>query len=448
MLFKSLALKNFKCFEEVEVEFAPITLLTGANSSGKSSLIYSLLAMLQTEQFPLYLSPNGKYVNMGSFKEMVFRGDISKTIQIDMIAKNEYDMGYPFADIHFKTKWNSDKKSKLPYIYQFDAKIGNGKYEFKKISDGQYQFSYKFDHFWGNDYDQKFYETAINSSIFRKNFTKHNNLLIDNKSISINEITFNSFPEFKKFISDIDDFNTSLNDSILEYIEDSTNMLDNWFNYLGSFRLPPERTYYQKAKAQEKVGVNGEGYIDQIIEWEETNPEKFKELNEIMAELELIQSIQSEKMKGGRFELTVKTKENSTSASLTDVGFGISQFLPLIVADLQLPETSCLALSQPEIHLHPKIQALFGNYLAKQINKSGKQYIVETHSEYLLNRIRLLLVKGELRPEDVRVYYFENDGIKSVVHNVEFTTDGQIKGAPDGFFDTYGMDVMDIALNA
>ena len=87
MLLKSLALKNFKCFEEVEVEFAPITLLTGANSSGKSSLIYSLLAMLQTEQFPLYLSPNGKYVDMGSFKEMVFQGDVSKTINISCCFK-------------------------------------------------------------------------------------------------------------------------------------------------------------------------------------------------------------------------------------------------------------------------------------------------------------------------------------------------------------------------
>ena len=60
----------------------------------------------------------------------------------------------------------------------------------------------------------------------------------------------------------------------------------------------------------------------------------------------------------------------------------------------------------------------------------------------------LLRVTGELKPEDVRVLYFENDGIKSTVHDVEFATDGQIKGAPKGFFDTYGIDVMSIAMNA
>ncbi|WP_338876550.1 DUF3696 domain-containing protein [Spirosoma sp. SC4-14] len=223
---------------------------------------------------------------------------------------------------------------------------------------------------------------------------------------------------------------------------------DKNFNYIGSFRQPPERTYYQKAKAQYKVSPDGVGYIDQIVEWEETAPTKVLLLNGIMREIELFTKVQSTKLKGGRFDLTIKTTTNSRFASLTDVGFGISQFLPIIVADLQLSDNSCLAVSQPEIHLHPKIQAQFGNYLANQIKRTQKQYIVETHSEYLLNRIRLLLVTGELNPEDVCVLYFENDGTKNTVHNVEFTTSGEIKGAPAGFFDTYGIDVMDIALNA
>ena len=185
-----------------------------------------------------------------------------------------------------------------------------------------------------------------------------------------------------------------------------------------------------------------------IIEWEEINTEKLNELIKIMRQIELFTEIQSNKLKGGRFELSVKTHPNASFASLTDVGFGISQFLPIIVADLQLPDESCLAVSQPEIHLHPKIQATFGNYLANQIKRSQKQYIIETHSEYLLNRIRLLLVTGELKPEDVTVLYFENDGLKSTVHDVEFTTKGAVKGAPDGFFETYEMDIMDIAMHA
>ncbi len=346
MLINSLSLKNFKCFEELDVKFAPITLLTGANSSGKSSLINAILAVLQTEQFPFYLSPNGKYVNMGGFDEILYRNNTINTFDIFM----EFDY-----DNTFDTSWYRNIANDLPRsirnIYEID-------------------------------------------------------------------------PSFKP-----DD-------------------LDKDFNYIGSFRQPPERTYYQKAKAQQKIGSDGEGYIDQIIEWEETNSEKFKKLNDNMKQIELFAEIQSNQIKGGRFEFNVKIHPKAVFASLTDVGFGISQFLPIIVADLQLSEKSLLAISQPEIHLHPKIQATFGNYLANQVKQTEKQYIVETHSEYLLNRIRLLLVTGELKPEHVRVLYFENNGIKSTVHDVEFATDGQIKGAPQGFFDTYGIDVMDIALNA
>ena len=154
-------------------------------------------------------------------------------------------------------------------------------------------------------------------------------------------------------------------------------------------------------------------------------------------------------MSGGRFEIRVKVKNKSKWESLPDVGFGISQFLPIIVADLQLSNNSTLIMSQPEIHLHPSVQANLSDYLVKQVKERNKNYIVETHSEYLLNRMRLLIVKGEIQSEDVAVYYFENsikDG--SVAHRIEFTKDGQILNAPKGFFETYMIDTMDIALNA
>ena len=80
MLINSLGLKNFKCFEKLDVKFAPITLLTGANSSGKSSLINAILAVLQTEGFPYVLSPNGEYVNLGSFPEMHGKNDKTAAI--------------------------------------------------------------------------------------------------------------------------------------------------------------------------------------------------------------------------------------------------------------------------------------------------------------------------------------------------------------------------------
>ena len=123
-------------------------------------------------------------------------------------------------------------------------------------------------------------------------------------------------------------------------------------------------------------------------------------------------------------------------------------FLPIIVADLQLGKKSTLFIAQPEIHLHPKIQAQFADYIIKQIKESDKRYMIETHSEYLINRIRLAITEEKMNESQVRTYYIENNGQKTKKYNLEFLKNGQIKGAPKGFFDTYMLDVMNIAISA
>ncbi len=71
-MINNISLKNFKCFQQTAINLSRITLLTGENSTGKSSVLYGLLAPFQSNDFPLYLSPNGRYVNMGDFKEISF----------------------------------------------------------------------------------------------------------------------------------------------------------------------------------------------------------------------------------------------------------------------------------------------------------------------------------------------------------------------------------------
>ncbi len=428
MLFKSLALKNFKCFEEVEVEFAPITLLTGANSSGKSSLIYSLLAMLQTEQFPLYLSPNGKYVDMGSFKEMVFQGDLNKIIEI----KIDYSISRTLNSLI--GQWESQKDENTLFIHYLKVIILNSKYELEKNQNNNYIFKTKTTHNWDEEGDGTNISMFISKEIFN-NFQEIKDVLFHLNSLNIKELE-------KQFKSE------SVKGSGLKIIQDFFYQTNDNLNYLSPFRLSPEPNYRHRGKSKKKIGINDEGYINQIIKWRQTCKEKIEELNKNMAYLGLAYSIPLIKIREGYSDLGQSDNESDLMTAIRNSGSGVSHFLPILVADLQLAYDSCLLLSQPELGLHPKNQALFGNYLANKISKSSKQYIIETHSEYLLNRIRLLLIKGEMKPQSVRIYYFENNGNKSTIHQIKLTKDGQIKSPPDGFFDTYGMDVMDIALNA
>jgi predicted ATPase len=410
MLIKSLSLKDFKCFEQVDIDFGKITLLTGANSSGKSSLIYALLGIMQSKYFPQYFALNGELINMGGFDEVLRKKAEKREFEVNIFLGHYEDF--------YLTKWVQNGVNEQPQLKE----MSHAFYTFKNIIDNKAIIESTWDieeYNLLNEVDKK------DDVVIRQNDSKIT--VEDKEPIDVDK-------GIENYECDV---------SFRDLIEHN----NSYFNYIGSFRLPPERTYYRKPSVS-KVGVNGEGYIDQIIKWEESDKKKYDELIEAVTEMGLFKTIQANKMKGGRFELNVQVNENSELASLTDVGFGISQFLPIIVADLQMNEASCLAISQPEIHLHPKIQATLGDYFCKQVNNTNKQYIVETHSEYLINRMRLLIVKGELKPTDVKLYYMENDGIKTTTYAIELTTDGQIKNAPQGFFDTYEMDVMDIALYA
>lgn len=439
MLVNRLSLKDFKCFEEVDIEFGKITLLTGANSSGKSSLIYALLGIMQSRPFPEFFALNGKLVNMGGFEDVIRKKSEAKYFEINITI----------GEKRCFARWNQNDFNEQPELVEC---IYQEKDFIKKIvveKDGNLIITLRIEKGKLNKI-QDIGRGSISKSFLRKFKYQALNISITDSEVEvINKNNFNILSENADYIE-------------LQYIISRLNILSSFslfplpifvgheflgFNYIGSFRLPPERTYYSKPNAS-LIGVNGEGYIDQIISWEEHDRELLDNLIYEIKELGLLSHIETNRMKGGRFEVNVKTNKNSSFASLTDVGFGISQFLPIIVADFQLNEASCLAVSQPEIHLHPKIQATLGEYFARQIKKTEKQYIVETHSEYLINRLRLLIVKGELNPEDVKLYYMENDGDKTTTYKIELTTDGQIKNAPQGFFDTYEMDVMDIALFA
>jgi predicted ATPase len=447
MYVENLRLRNFKCHKNVDISLPKITLLTGANSSGKSSILYGLLSPFQSPSYPFYLSANGEYVNMGDFDEIVYCGDKSLLIGIDVDIKSGQDSFF------FKTDWTWNKQNQLPKLHNLDF---DGPFIRLNLCAGKRRKSYVLN--INYDYDDeivsiKDIETSKALSILIKSIRSHEEKqsgkeypikqFVDNINNFPKHIKNKSYPNLQQAVEDIKLLPTFLINSTLN-IFDTLNMN---MNFISSFREEPERTYYQKFPAG-KINRSGDNYIDQIVEWENQETEKLNHLKDILKELNLTTSVRTRKLKGGRFELRVKPNRASRYASLSDVGFGISQFLPIAVADLQLDKGSTLIVAQPEIHLHPQVQASLANYFVSQSKKHAKRYIVETHSEYLLNRIRLLIVKGELRTSDVATYYLEKNGSSSELYPIKFTKKGTIEGAPPGFFETYMMDVMDIAMNA
>ena len=414
-------------------------MLTGANSSGKSSVLYGLLAPFQSREFPLYLSPNGKYVNMGDFIEISFGNCESNEIRIDFSVHDTEGRQYDF-----NTAWIIDPSNNLPRLNLLQ--VTSARFEVNAVFNalnGKYSVLLQ-----GDLINLLFLRDSIQSTdilyLIQKERNKNeiDDLKVENESINL------EIQSVDELLKDFGGAKNAVVSHVIRMVLTLIQEVDNDINFISSFRHQPERTYYQKAKSENKVGRFGEGYIDQILEWQDRRSHKFAELSSIMTELNLLQAISAQKLTGGRFEIRVQVQNEGPWCSLADVGFGISQFLPIIVADLQLSSNSTLLVAQPEIHLHPSVQATLGDYLVRRVNETNKRYILETHSEYLLNRLRLGIVKGEIEPSDIAVYYFANSGIGSTTYPVEFSKDGQIVGAPREFFDTYMMDVMEIALQA
>ncbi|MDE0126517.1 MAG: AAA family ATPase [Bryobacterales bacterium] len=137
------------------------------------------------------------------------------------------------------------------------------------------------------------------------------------------------------------------------------------------------------------------------------------------------------------FQIQVRrfgSKHKGPMRNIIDVGYGVSQVLPLITELLQTDSESMFLIQQPEVHLHPTAQAALGSLFC-QIANWKQQLIVETHSDYIVDRIRMDVrdKKSNLNAEDVSILYFERDDLDSKIHCLRLDEYGNILSAPDSY---------------
>ncbi len=141
---------------------------------------------------------------------------------------------------------------------------------------------------------------------------------------------------------------------------------------------------------------------------------------------------------GGPFQLKVKVR--GPNSNITDVGYGVSQIVPILVQILDAPSsrrhmmgTPFFLLQQPEVHLHPRAQAELSSLLARLAGENQRSFIVETHSDYMIDRARIEIRKGTIRPEDVSLIYLEPKGRVVKVHNISFDKMGDMVNIPKAY---------------
>ncbi len=443
-----LEVDNFRGLVDFKADIAPITLLTGKNSSGKSSLLYSLLGIMQSKMYPLSFATNGSFVQLGGFTNLLNDPQRPLTIR-QKISTNR-------RKFEISSIWEGAENSSQGIL--IGASIKSNLTTFTAIKNkSNYTVAISANDL--NRYSQLLGAASpfvsnvlgqLTQMVGSNNEEKKQlNTEINNKIESLKKLnkTAKGDIDYIKDYHSLPDTNIDFFPYLVPITEISriSNEIDDKVAYIGPFRSYPERHYFNEVKNTFKVGRFGDNHLNQILEWCMNNDTKHDKLNQYLQLLDLALSIQTTPLPGGLFQVQVKPFSKSKDVPLADIGFGLSQILPLLIADLQIGKKGLLLVSQPELHLHPSSQSRLGDYFCENYLKFDKSYLIETHSEYLINKFRILVAKGILKSTDVKIIHFENDGWHSSVYEIEFGAKGQLKNAPKDFFETYYVDSIELA---
>ena len=134
--------------------------------------------------------------------------------------------------------------------------------------------------------------------------------------------------------------------------------------------------------------------------------------------------------------LEIKSGPTSGWTRPANVGYGISYAFPTLVAGLTAPAGCTLIIDSPEAHLHPRGQARIGAFLA-QMASAGVQILLETHSDHVMDGVRIAIREGILRPEDAAFHYFTRNGSTTDITTPQIDAEGRLSEWPEGLFDQH-----------
>jgi hypothetical protein len=234
------------------------------------------------------------------------------------------------------------------------------------------------------------------------------------------------------FPTGLDDARMRFYCQIVDYVEWSLEAFVDNLYFIGPLREPPKRVYELSGEMPADVGTRGEFAPEILYRWQQV-PDRLDAVQGWLERFGFTDPICFTPVGDEGFALSF----GSTAAanSMLDIGFGLSQVLPIIVQGLVTPVGGWLIIEQPEIHLNPNLQGVLAELLAELIER-GIGVVVETHSEHLLLRLRRLLADNKVRAEDINLYFVEKDEVGSAVRKVPVDQRGYTgtEDWPVGFF--------------
>ena len=396
-MITELRAQNFKSWQDTsKLQFAPLTGLFGANSSGKTSILQVLLMLKQTVEHPspdwnepLYFGDDGSLVNLGNFGTVIHKHkqDLSLDISVSWKSSTVADINkyIRFYNLNVETLSSSQGDRDRSEEISFSTNIARG-----VVNNSYYATDlYRFDVQQPDLFRCYGFRTARNQ---------------------IMEISSRFEGDFENLFSRI--------------------------LYLGPLREHPRHHYTWEGDHPKSIGQEGEKAISALLSGRIRRFPIDEQILNWLQRLELIDSYDLRPISDTNqdYEFLIKKYKGGPEVRLTDIGFGVSQVLPVLILCYYAPEGSILILEQPEAHLHPKVQTELADVLIDVVKNRNVQIILESHSEYLLSRLQRRMAEKEIAAADTALYFCEIKDGTSEIEQLNVDEYGNIRNWPQDFF--------------
>lgn len=212
---------------------------------------------------------------------------------------------------------------------------------------------------------------------------------------------------------------------------------------IAPISIKPQRTYDEVTREFSPEGNDVPFVLQDVL----NDPQKRGILERFGNESGLFSSLDLKLLQGGLGEprqIAVTNVGQTTPVNLVDVGYGVSQVLPVLIQSILTSPETMLLLQQPEVHLHPRAQAALGTLFVDLVQQNKNQFVVETHSDYIIDRVRQEVAKGKIPAEDVSILYFERQGYEAKVYPIDLDENGNILNAPPTYRDFFLREEMNL----
>ena len=379
---------NFKCWEEVQLETKPLTVLIGPNGSGKSSILQALVLLKRFITTPSALSLDtlgdltyADYFNLGRFEELVHKHERARDIGVGIeVRDNNYAVSYSvaFGEKRCQARLTS-KDVKIDLLVEFSIP-----YPLNATSSRRVEVEK------GQAY----------------------NLIWNGISASVQHVAPQPPPSKE----------------LIDLLGAHLRLLR------GTYFIHP-RHFFRSCMYPFTTSIDyskpfiTDQELANIMALNSDVEEKVARWCEEVSEVEIIS-----KSIPPHFAVRVEARWGKFRVPLALEGAGLNR-LAYILTSLAVPETKLLLVEEPETHLHPRLLFNLGRRLPRILREEGKQMLITMHSEHLILALLTGVAEGSVKRDDFAVYYFEREGPVAKARKLEVNEKGQVEGGPPGFFE-------------